>query len=87
MEENTSKKRIKALSNVAIKNNKRKENIWYLNITAVTVVHMTLNLIFYITINLNHQTAKIETTDGIILKMQSANIIYLYILVRISIFR
>ena len=68
-----SKKGMKALSNVEITNNKDKENIWYLDTAAV--VHMTHNLSLYITPNLDHQTAKIETADGTILKTQGAGTI------------
>ena len=68
-----SKKVIKALSNVGITNNKDKENTWYFN-TAATV-HMTHDFSLYITPDLDHQTAKIETADGTILKTQDAGTI------------
>ena len=67
------KKRMKVLSNVGITNNKDKENTWYLDTAAA--IHMTHNLSLYITPDLDHQTAKIETADDTILKMQDASTI------------
>ena len=64
---------MKALSNMRITNNNDKENTWYLDTAAA--VHMTHDLSLYITPNLNHQTAKIETADGTILKTQGAGTI------------
>lgn len=74
-----SKKRMKALSNVAVINTKNKENIWYLDIAAV--VHMTCDLSLYITLNLDYQTVDIEIADSTILKIQDAKTINLHILV------
>lgn len=73
------KKEIKAFSDVAIKNNKDKDNTWYLNTAAV--VYMTHDLCLYITPDLDHQKAKIKIANSTILKMQGAGIIYLHILV------
>lgn len=42
---------------------------------------MTYDLSFYITPDLNHQTAKIESLDGTIFKTQATSTIDLYILV------
>ena len=55
------KKGMKALSNVAVTNTKDKENTWYLDTAAA--VHMTHDLSLYITPDLDHQTADIETAD------------------------
>lgn len=60
------KKKIKALSNIIVSNKKDMKNIWYLDITAS--VYMTYNLSFYITSNLDHQTADNKTADCIVLK-------------------
>ena len=58
---------------MGITNNKDKENIWYLDTAAA--VHMTHDLSLYITPDLEHQTAEIETADNTILKTQGAGII------------
>ena len=58
---------------MGITNNKDKENTWYLDIAAA--VHMTHNLSLYITPNLDHQIAEIETADGTILKTEDAGTI------------
>ena len=71
------KKEMKDLSNIAITNNKEKQNTWYLDTTAA--VHMTHNLSLYITLDLDHQTIKIETADSTILKTQDAGTIDLHV--------
>lgn len=75
------KKRIKALSNIAIINNKKK-NTWYFN--TIAIIYMTYNFSFYISFNLDHQIAKIKIVDNIIFKTQDTNLINLYISVKIQ---
>lgn len=58
---------MKTLSNIAIINNKEKENTWYLNIAAA--MYMTYNLNFYIIPDLDHQTTKIKIIKSTILKI------------------
>lgn len=73
------KKRMKAFSNIAIRNNKYKDNTWYLR--TVAAKYMSHDISFYITPDLDHQTAEIETANGLILKTQGVGTIDLHILV------
>lgn len=70
---------MKALSIIAVSNKKDKANIWYQDTAAA--VHMTHNLSFYITPDLDYITVNIETANGTILKTQGAKTIDFYVLV------
>lgn len=61
------KKRIKALFNVVVTNEKDKEHIWYFNIAIA--IYMIHNFSFYITLNLDNQTINIKTINDIILRI------------------
>ena len=73
------KKGIKGFSDIVIKNNKDKDNIWHLDTT--TAIHMTHDLNLYITPDLDHLTVGTKIADGTIFQTPKTGTINLHVLV------
>ena len=74
-----SKKGMKGFSDIAIKNNKDKDNIWHLDIT--TTVYMMHDPNLYITPDLDHLTLGTKIADSTIFQTPRTGIINLHVFI------